>query len=547
MERKAQVKRIGYVLNIFLKHGFGYLFKDSRFFKKKYEYQQNELNRGKRFRMALEELGTTYIKIGQMLANRPDLLPADVIDELKGLQEDVTPFPFEQVKKILSDQGIIHLFDFIDEKPLATASIGQVHIGIIKGQKVAIKVKRPMIDAIVKTDLEIIKKVAVIFDKYSNVRNMISFSRIVDNLAVALLKEIDFKNEAFNIKRFRTLIKDKDLVIPEVYDDLYSDKILVTKYIEGKTLNMINFEYMPYEKRHVIGQKLIDIYFKQIFDIGVYHADPHPGNIIVTDDYKIAFIDFGNVGRLTKYDKENLSNLMIGIVIGDKHLTINALKGFGMVDSKTNIEHIYTEIDKVVNEYVDIPLRSIKITDIFLKVFRIAFENKLKIPEHLSTLARTLSTLEGNISMIDAELNIFEVLKSHASKMLFEQKTKILKPTNLLKVFFQFAKVFAEFPDRFEILSSKVINDELKLNIEIKDSEKIMNRLEKLFNKISMALILLSLSIIIAGATVGGLLSPEIYKTYFSKWYLWVLRLGILTLVVLIIILLFMIIKKEKE
>jgi len=214
--KRKRINRLRFIINVFVKHGFGYIFSSTPLVKFK-RFSDNKANRGQRLKNALEELGTTFIKMGQLLANRPDLVPEDIIAELKNLQEKVKPFSFDEAKNILVRNDIFDKFEYIEKEPIATASIGQVHIGYLNGKKVAVKIRRPNVDYEVKTDIEILKRISAILDKYSPVRNIVSFSAIVNEVANVLLKEIDFRFEQNNIKKLRRALSAKEVIIPDIY------------------------------------------------------------------------------------------------------------------------------------------------------------------------------------------------------------------------------------------------------------------------------------------------------------------------------------------
>ncbi|WP_039766560.1 ABC1 kinase family protein [Caldicellulosiruptor sp. F32] len=543
--RKRRINRLKYITNVFIKHGFGYVFSSTPLVRFK-RFSENRINRGQRLKNALEELGTTFIKMGQLLANRPDLVPEDIIVELKKLQENVKPFSFEEVKNVLKEENLLEKFEYIEKEPIATASIGQVHIGYVNGQKVAIKVRRPNIDNEVKTDIEILRKLASILDRYSPVKSIISFSEIVNELANVLLHEIDFRFEQSNMKKLKKALSNKEVIIPDVYDELSSDKVLVTSFIEAKTLNAIDVDSLPQNERVKLGKKLINLYLSQIFELGIFHADPHPGNILITNDHDIAFVDFGMIGRLSSQDKESLSTLLLGIVLNDKKMAIKAFKELGIIGRGVDPNRFYREIESIVNHYINQPIASIKIAEIFNDVFKLTFKYKLKIPEQLVLLGRTLSLLENSIAILKVDLNILEAILPYVNRLILKSRLSKLRLTNILNVLFSYFNLFEFLPKKVETILDKLEDDEFILNIELKNLDKVLQRIERLANKFSLSIILLSVSIIIAGMTVGGLLSPALYKTILSTWYLWALRLGILILISLIIVMLLMIIRKEK-
>lgn len=543
--RRKRINRLKYIINVFIKHGFGYVFSNTPLVRFR-RFSENKINRAQRLKNALEELGTTFIKMGQLLANRPDLVPEDITLELKKLQENVKPFSFEEVKKVLEEENLLNKFEYIEKEPIATASIGQVHVGYINGRKVAIKVRRPNIDNEVRTDIEILKRLTAILDRYSPVKNIISFSDIVNELANVLLHEIDFRFEQVNIKKLKKALAHKRVIIPDIYDELSSDKVLVTSFIEAKTLNAFDVDSLPQNERIKLGRKLINLYLSQIFELGIFHADPHPGNILITSDHNIAFVDFGMIGKLSNKDRESLSNLLLGIVLNDKKTAIKAFKELGIISKGVDEDKFYREVENIVNHYINQPIASIKIAEIFNDVFKLTFKYRLKIPEKLVLLGRTLSLLENDIAILKVDLNILEAILPYVNKLILKNRLSKLKFTNILNMLFSYFGLFELLPKKMEMIFDKIEDNELVLNVEIKNLDKVLQKIERLANKFSLSIILLSVSIIIAGMTIGGLMSPPLYKTILSTWYLWALRLGILILIGLIIVILLMIIRREK-
>ena len=543
--KRKRINRLRFIINVFVKHGFGYIFSSTPLVKFK-RFSDNKANRGQRLKNALEELGTTFIKMGQLLANRPDLVPEDIIAELKNLQEKVKPFSFDEAKSILVRNDIFDKFEYIEKKPIATASIGQVHIGYLNGKKVAVKIRRPNVDYEVKTDIEILKRISAILDKYSPVRNIVSFSAIVNEVANVLLKEIDFRFEQNNIKKLRRALSAKEVIIPDIYEELCSEEVLITSFVEAKTLGTIEVEKIPLIERMKLGKKLVNLYLSQIFELGVFHADPHPGNILITDNFEIAFVDFGMVGYLSRQDRENLSNLLLGIVLNDKKRTLKAFKELGIIQKGIDANKFYNDIESIVNHYINQPISSIKVADVFNDVFKLTSRYKLKIPQQFVLFGRTLSLLENDIALLKVDLNILEAILPYVNRLVFKNRLSKLSIANLFNILSSYFSLLEFLPKKTETILEKLEEDELTVNIEIKNIDKILHQMERLANKVSLAVILLSVSIIIAGMTVGGLLSPALYKTILSAWYLWALRLGILILIILIIIMLVMIIRKEK-
>jgi len=309
-------KRYRQIINVLIRYGFSEVLENIKvwrpllFFKKKDNYKSSTYNRPVRLRLALEELGPTFIKIGQLLSTRIDLLPADYIEELTRLQDDVKTFATARAVQIIEKELELsqhEIFSEFEQQPLAAASISQVHRGkLINGTEVAIKVKRPDIEPQVIQDVQILKKTAYFVDRKTHWGSIYRFGELAEEIERILLEELNFKGEAGNAERLRKFFSGSDTVyIPRVYLEYSTRDLLVLEYLNGTNLNnLMEDENVSSERKKRIGDNIIDAYFQQIFVNGFFQGDPHPGNIIVLEGDKIALVDYGTAGVIDETFQE---------------------------------------------------------------------------------------------------------------------------------------------------------------------------------------------------------------------------------------------------
>jgi ubiquinone biosynthesis protein len=316
------------VANVFIKYGFAsaYDYLNLPFFRlgqktDPVDQRGRRKSAARRLRNAFEELGPTYIKMGQLLSTRADWLNPEFIEELEHLQDQVPSFPLEQVQAILAEEGIDleQDFSFFNPQPIAAASIGQVHEGVLSsGIRVVVKVKRPGIDDRIKTDLEILREISVWLERRSEWIRFYKFSEIVDELGQALVNELDFQKEARNIEIFYANFKDIDtVIIPKVFWEYSGQRVLTMEYVEGvKISDLARLKQQQYDTGR-IASHIVKALYHQIYEHGFFHADPHPGNMAVGEGERIVFYDFGQVGIIEEYDRDRYTTLLIGMMKHD--------------------------------------------------------------------------------------------------------------------------------------------------------------------------------------------------------------------------------------
>ncbi|SHK44610.1 2-octaprenylphenol hydroxylase [Paramaledivibacter caminithermalis DSM 15212] len=534
-----------------MKHGFGTLLDQLGILnyvniKKKIidkEEKKKQLSNGERLRLALEELGPTFIKLGQIMSTRSDLMPSSIINELEKLHDSALPFPFEEVKNRIEyelGEKVEDIFIEFNEEPLAAASIGQVHLARIKGgQRVVVKIQRPRIEAKIEEDINILKDLAWFIDNHTKYGKLYEFSTMVKEFQKTLKDELDFRTEGEHTEKFkRNLSKNKNIVVPSVYWDYTTRCVLTLEYIEGTSLS----DYEALKNQNIdfklIARTISKSIFEQILKDGFYHGDPHPGNIKVFPDNKIAFLDFGMVGILREERKKQFLKMLLGIAFKNSKLIVQAIMDLGAMTKRSDAKKLQYEIDNLRDEYIELPINQIKLGEIFNKIFNLSFKYDIRIPHEFTMLVKTLATMEGVVEKLDPELNILEIAEPIAKKLMFKVFSPETIKDYIKEGIFDYGNLIKEFPDIILNFFRKMEDEDYTLNFKLKSIDDILKRFDRISNKISFSIALLSLSIIIAGFIIGFAMAATV-ETEAYIFNLSILKIGLIAAVLMYLWLIF--------
>ncbi|MDP3284557.1 MAG: AarF/ABC1/UbiB kinase family protein, partial [Desulfobacterales bacterium] len=389
------LNRYRQILTVLFRYGFGdiiellkieqYIEIGLQMISRKRRERVEKLTRAERMRMAFEELGPTYVKLGQVLSTRPDLIPVDLTQELSKLQDEVPPFPFSDAKKIIeSELGLLSedIFESLGEIPIASASIGQVHRARLKdGEEVAIKVQRPGIRKTIEVDLEIMLHLATLMERHVEEISLHRPVKIVEEFARTLEKEIDYTIEASNMERIgRQFLNDSTIYIPKVFRDLTTSHVLTMEYIEGIKVSEINLIEEAGLDRKIITARGADIYLKQIFDHGFFHADPHPGNIFILPGNIVCLLDFGMTGFVDRQTREDFVELIESIVVRSETKATQILLRITNWDDQPDVRLLERDVADFMGEHLYKPLKDIKIGKILQHLLETTSRHRLRIP-----------------------------------------------------------------------------------------------------------------------------------------------------------------------
>jgi len=365
-----------------------------------------------RLRLALEELGPTFIKIGQIASTRGDFLPEEFTNELAKLQDKVKPEPFSEIRKVIESEigPVGTFFDEFKKEPVGSASIAQVYLAKYKGIPVIVKVRRPKIEQMIETDIEILKMISRVVEKNIPAIKQGEPEKLIDTFARTIRRELDFLNEANNVEKFRENFReDKRIYIPQIYRDISTRKILIQEYIDGIKISDIKTMQKKGIDPKIVAENGADIFLKQIFIDGFFHADPHPGNIFVKEGNVITLIDFGMVGRINHRLKEQISNLLVGVVDRDPDTIVRVLTKIGAVENGIGFESLKEDILYILDKLERRALTQISVSDFVHDINRTIRTHHIRIPQDLLYLGKSISQIES----IGKELNPdFDTIRS---------------------------------------------------------------------------------------------------------------------------------------
>lgn len=469
---------------------------------------------GERIRLILEELGPTFIKVGQIASTRPDLFPDEIIRELEKLQARVPPFSFAEAKEIIETelkQPLEEIFQSVDTEPLAAASIGQVHLGVLKtGEQVAIKVQRPNIQEKIETDFEILREMATLAELRMEWAVRYRVRDVVNEFADMIRDELDYINEARHSKRIAKQLADDEMVhIPTIFTDFSTAKVLVMEYIEGvKLSDVMEGKGAEFDQKE-IADHLARVTFQQVLIDGFFHADPHPGNILIQPGSKLVLLDFGMVGRLTDLMKEQFGLLLISLMQEDTEGIVEHLLEMGIAPAGIDKQGLKADVDILMDKYYREALSDISIADAVRELFQIAHKHQIELSSDYSILGKTLLTLEGTIAQLDPELSIIEVAKPYGRRLLRERYRPKKMAQQVLGQLSEYVDLFAALPKQMKILSNVIKKDKIQLEVGIPDLESLLKKMDRISNQLSFAIVLLAFSIIMVGLIIGSAMSGQ--------------------------------------
>lgn len=556
--RYNHLSRYKQILYVFFKHGFGGL--TDRLGIEKYlnirinKQNQNKIGEtensrysvGERLRLSLEELGPTFIKLGQMISTRPDILPADIIVELEKLQTAVPPFPFEDVKSLIEnefDDKFENVFKEFDKKPLAAASIAQVHHATLNsGENVVVKIQRPGIERNIFLDLKILADLASFVDNHTKYGKLYSFSKMVKEFENTLNEELDFRTEGENAEKFKeNAVKDEGVIVPRISWVHTTRRVLTMEYIDGIRIN----DFAALDKlgldRKKIAHNLAISMLNQILRDGFFHGDPHPGNILVLPDHTIAYLDLGMVGKLDEGRKSQFIKILMGIAFKNTKMITQALIDLDTIEHHVNINKLEREIENLRDKYLSLPLTEINIGEVFNEVFSLAFSYNIVIPSEFTMLAKSLVTLEGLVSQLDPELNVLEIAEPIARGLMFKSISIEKIGEDIYGGIIEYWSLLKEYPAYLNNFLRKMESDEFAMQFQLKGMGIIASRFDRVFSRLTISIVILALSFVIAGITIflgiNGFYSFEILDLSLTVLKFCLILGGVLLLAIFISIL----------
>lgn len=499
--------RLKQILNVLFKYEFGYLIRNIRlesvlaFHKKAQKHGLKDSGNPQRLRLAFEELGGTFIKLGQLLSLRPDLVTKEYSEEFSKLQDEVKPFPFNQAKRIIESElgsPIGKLFKGFNQDPIASASIGQVYEAWLKsGDRVAVKVKRPNINKLIYTDIHLLSYLAKLI-KQHHPQSIVDPIEIVKEFQKYTIKELDYVREGKVIEKFYSNFKDDKITkIPKVYWDYTTNNVLTMEFIDGiKVSDIKRLDRLGYDKKKV-ARNISDSLMKQVFIHGFFHADPHPGNILVLKNNHIALLDFGINGHLDEQLKEQVSEMLLAMIEGDVNKAADSLVELGFIDQPIDMSSLKNELEELFDDYKNMAAKNINISKGFSEIITIAKKYNIKLPVNFILLGKEMMTVESTCALLDPDVNFAEISQPVVKKLIYMKSSPAYLIKKTLKYSSKLDKFFTSLPDQMEAFL-----------IHERDSDKVSRQMDYDIKSLTTEMGRFSyrfvLGIVFVGLVIGG-------------------------------------------
>ncbi|NOS99018.1 MAG: phosphotransferase [Phycisphaerales bacterium] len=493
---------------------------------------------GRRLKMVAGELGPVFVKLGQMLATRPDILPPDILDELRTLQDRVEPFDSDEARRIIAEElqkPVAEAFGHVDEEPIASGSIGQVYYATLPdGRQVVIKVQRPRIEQEVRADVYLLEWLADALEKWVPEAHAYHPRAIVEEFARTLSNELDFTYEASVTARVRTALQDeRQVIIPEVIWSHTTARVLTLQRVGGRNIDeALRADGVQFSRKQ-IASRLADVFLRQFFEIGVFHADPHPGNILVMPPAQIGLIDFGQTGVISETAASQLLVMVMGAVARDPELIVDALSEMRASSMKTDRAQLTRDIKALLDRYHGQPAQRLRVGAVFLEVTGMIRRHQLALPRDVVMMLKSMATIWGTVLRLDPDLNPAEILKPRLKHVIRER----LSPPRLARAagvtLWHLVSFLRSAPQQLREVLTQFSSGQWQVNVRHENIESLGREIDRSSNRLAFSIMIAA--IVVASSMVvtsdsGAVLFGVRLQTYGFFGYLiaGVLGLGLL-------------------
>lgn len=506
------INRFRQIVAVLFKHGFGQLVNQilsadtplanllGKFRKEDEEetgLTESNITLARRTLLVLQELGPTFIKLGQILSTRADLVPDEFVQEFKTLQDNVPPFSFEEAKMQIETElggSINEIFEYFDERQLATASIGQVYTAVLKtGEEVVVKVQRPNVGFIIQRDIDLLYILARLAERQSPDLRLLNPVGIVQEFEKAIHRELDYNTELRNALRFKEAFKYHDQIeIPEVYKEYSGKKVFTMEKIKG--VKITNAEHIGCDKK-VLARVALNAILHMVFENGFFHADPHPGNLFALPGNRIAILDLGMVGRLDEEMRDKMADLVIALNTRDTEGVARSLYGIGKSEQRVDFAEFKKDVGEVLDKIQGLPLSEIQFSEILNELIQGAKKNRIKVPNDYTLMGKAIITIEGIGRSLDPSLNLEEEAEPFVRKLIQDRWTAKRIGLDLYKRGKELYNLSNYFPTQFVGLLDELQNGNIKIKLEETKQDNSLKIWEQIIGKLAAGIITSSLII----------------------------------------------------
>jgi ubiquinone biosynthesis protein len=513
MAQPAQQRNLGRmseIAQVAVRHGFGYFLETHKLthllpWPRRPAALDTELSstaRGQHLREMLDELGPTFVKFGQLLSTRPDIVPPDIITELRALQDDVKPFPFSEVERMIAQElelPLEKLFLEFEERPMAAASIGQVHRAVLpNGRRVAVKVQRPDAPRKIEADLALLYQAARLAKERVRALDFIDARELVDEFARSIRHELDYRQEGRNAQAFhRHFAGHPHVRIPRVYWSYSRQRVLTLEMVEGTQLADIELDDYTLEERNRLATLLTETWMTMIFRNGFFHGDPHPANILVIGPEQIGLVDFGQAGKLSDDDISKMTALFIDAASENVDVLAKRLGELGVRYERSREAELQAELRELYYKYYGARLSEIDPMQVVREAFALIYSQNLRLPTRFVILDKAIATLASVTTELHPDFNVFEVAKPYARDLMMHRYTPNRMLRRATKETRALAQVIRETPYQWHDVLEQARHGQLELVFRHKGLDELAHKLDVVFNRLVIALV-------VAGGLIGS-------------------------------------------
>ena len=492
--------RLSEIAQVMVRHGFGYFFEAHRLTDlipgRRVEVENMTASaRGQHLREVLDELGPTFVKFGQLLSTRPDIAPPDIVAELRGLQDDVRPFPFEQAERVIEEElgnSLERLFLDFDPAPVAAASIGQVHRATLpNGRRVAVKVQRPDAARQIEADLVLLYQAAKLVKERVRALDFIDSRELIDEFARQIRQELDYRLEARNAQAFhRHFAGDPHVHVPKVYWTYTRARVLTLEWLDGVQMADVDRLGLSVEDRRDLAYLMTETWMTMIFRHGFFHGDPHPANILVMPEAgTIGLVDFGSAGTLSDDDMTKLTRLFIDAANENVDMLPKRLSDLGVRYPREREEEFLAELREIFYRYYGASLAEIDPIQIIREAFQLIYTMNLKLPSRYILLDRAIATL-GSVGIeLYPDFNVFEVARPFARGLMLERFTPERIARRARRDAFQYAHILREAPHQIHEILEELRDGQIEVGFVHKGIDEALEQMQRVFNRLVIALV----------------------------------------------------------